>query len=135
MSTPDPFDLGRFVLALEGVDERACRELRAGRKTTRWMWFVFQQMRGLGRGCMAWDFGISSLEEARGWMRRRGWCSSRQPCHCDSFSQRPTMDRQDLTRSADEHAARHDAVLRTHEAQHVARNLFDEIGVGRLGGE
>ncbi len=69
MSTPDPFDLARFVSAQVGVHERACRELLAGRKASHWMWFVFPQMQGLGRSGMAWEFGISSIdEEARAYL-------------------------------------------------------------------
>lgn len=68
MSTPDPFDLGRFVAAQEGVHERVRKELRAGRKATHWMWYVFPQMRGLGRSGVAWDFGIASIEEARAYL-------------------------------------------------------------------
>lgn len=68
MSTPDPFDLARFVSAQAGVHERACRELLAGRKASHWMWFVFPQMQGLGRSGMAWEFGISSIEEARAYL-------------------------------------------------------------------
>lgn len=68
MSTPALFDLDRFVSAQAGIHERACEELRAGRKATHSMWFVFPQMRGLGRSGVAWDFGISSIEEARAYL-------------------------------------------------------------------
>jgi uncharacterized protein (DUF1810 family) len=68
MSTPDRHNLNRFLSAQEGVHERACRELGSGRKATHWMWFVFPQMRGLGRSGAAWDFGISSIEEARAYL-------------------------------------------------------------------
>lgn len=43
----DPFDLDRFLQAQSGVYERALRELRAGRKRSHWMWFVFPQIEGL----------------------------------------------------------------------------------------
>lgn len=66
----DPFDLTRFVEAQEqgGTYERALAELRAGRKTTHWMWFVFPQVEGLGSSQMAREYAISSLDEARAYL-------------------------------------------------------------------
>ena len=66
----DRFDLSRFVDAQDGgrAYERACEELRAGRKTSHWMWFVFPQIEGLGTSEMARRFAISSLEEARAYL-------------------------------------------------------------------
>jgi len=63
--TDDRFDLQRFVKAQGPIIEVALEELRAGRKTTHWMWFVFPQLRALGRSATARFYGISSLEEAR----------------------------------------------------------------------
>jgi uncharacterized protein (DUF1810 family) len=63
--TDDRFDLERFVKAQETVIDVALEELRAGRKATHWMWFVFPQLRELGRSATARFYGISSLEEAR----------------------------------------------------------------------
>ena len=60
----DPFDLQRFVAAQEPRIADALAELRAGRKRTHWMWFVFPQLRGLGHSQMAWHFGIASRGEA-----------------------------------------------------------------------
>jgi len=69
-SSPDPHDLERFVAAQDsgGTYERALRELRAGRKTSHWMWFVFPQVAGLGHSPMARQYAISSLEEARAYL-------------------------------------------------------------------
>ena len=65
----DPYELKRFVEAQEGVYEQACAELRAGRKRSHWMWFVFPQIRGWGEGGeMAVRFAISGLEEARAYL-------------------------------------------------------------------
>jgi uncharacterized protein (DUF1810 family) len=64
----DRYDLRRFVEAQAGVYEQACAELRAGRKRSHWMWFVFPQIRGLGSSEMAMKFAISSLEEARAYL-------------------------------------------------------------------
>jgi uncharacterized protein (DUF1810 family) len=67
-SGPDPFDLQRFVEAQSGVYDTALAELRAGRKESHWIWFVFPQLRGLGRSPMAERYGISSLDEARAYL-------------------------------------------------------------------
>ncbi len=62
------FDLERFVEAQEGVFEQACAELRRGRKTGHWMWFVFPQIAGLGFSEMSRRYAIRSLEEARAYV-------------------------------------------------------------------
>jgi len=49
----DPLNLERFVTAEEPVFDTALSELRAGKKRTHWMWFIFPQLRGLGRSSMA----------------------------------------------------------------------------------
>ena len=59
------FDLERFVDAQEGVYEGVLRELRAGRKTGHWIWFIFPQLAGLGRSEMSRFYGIASSDEAR----------------------------------------------------------------------
>jgi uncharacterized protein (DUF1810 family) len=64
----DPFDLQRFVDAQAPVYESVVRELRAGHKTTHWIWFIFPQEKGLGRSAMSERYGISSLDEARAYM-------------------------------------------------------------------
>ena len=61
----DPYDLRRFLEAQEGAYQDAVEELRAGRKRSHWMWFVFPQLRGLGRSPMAERYGIGSMEEAK----------------------------------------------------------------------
>ena len=61
----DPYDLQRFVDAQVGTYEQALAELRAGRKTSHWMWFVFPQIAGLGRSEMAVRYAISGLDEAQ----------------------------------------------------------------------
>jgi uncharacterized protein (DUF1810 family) len=66
----DPFDLDRFVAAQNAAQtyERAVAELRAGRKTSHWMWFVFPQIAGLGQSSMAKRYAISSFDEARAYL-------------------------------------------------------------------
>jgi uncharacterized protein (DUF1810 family) len=65
----DPFDLKRFVDAQAPVYGDVVEELRAGRKRSHWMWFVFPQLRGLGGSPMAARYGIGSLDEARAYLR------------------------------------------------------------------
>jgi uncharacterized protein (DUF1810 family) len=68
-SAGDPYDLKRFVDAQAPVYRTVVDELRSGRKRSHWMWFVFPQLRGLGSSPMAERYGISSLEEARAYLR------------------------------------------------------------------
>ncbi|MBY4206771.1 DUF1810 domain-containing protein [Rhodococcus fascians] len=58
------YDLQRFVDAQDPVWNVVVRELKAGRKQTHWMWFVFPQLAGLGRSATAQHFGIADLTEA-----------------------------------------------------------------------
>ena len=60
----DPYDLQRFVAAQAPAYDRALEELRAGRKRTHWIWYVFPQVAGLGSSETAQRFAIHSLEEA-----------------------------------------------------------------------
>ncbi len=60
----DPYDLSRFVSAQAGTFDAALDELRAGRKRTHWMWFVFPQLKGLGVSPTAKSYGLSGLDEA-----------------------------------------------------------------------
>jgi uncharacterized protein (DUF1810 family) len=66
----DTYDLQRFVDAQDrgGTYDRALQELRDGRKTSHWMWFVFPQIAGLGSSPMARQYAISSLDEARAYL-------------------------------------------------------------------
>lgn len=60
MTETDPFHLERFVAAQTPVFATVLEELRAGRKRSHWMWFVFPQLRGLGHSSMAEFYGIES---------------------------------------------------------------------------
>jgi uncharacterized protein (DUF1810 family) len=60
--------LERFVEAQAGVYDRALAELKAGRKQSHWMWFVFPQIAGLGHSAMAQMYAIPSLQEARDYL-------------------------------------------------------------------
>jgi uncharacterized protein (DUF1810 family) len=60
----DPFDLRRFVAAQDPVYAAVLSELRAGRKRSHWMWFIFPQVSGLGHSATAQAFAVASLAEA-----------------------------------------------------------------------
>jgi uncharacterized protein (DUF1810 family) len=64
----DPWNLQRFAEAQEPVYQQVCRELKAGRKASHWMWFVFPQIAGLGQSTTSVRFAISSLEEASAYL-------------------------------------------------------------------
>ncbi len=68
MNTPDTFNLHRFLSAQEYDYPIALREIQNGCKQSHWIWFIFPQMRGLGRSSMAEYYGISSIEEARAYL-------------------------------------------------------------------
>jgi uncharacterized protein (DUF1810 family) len=66
----DPYELQRFVAAQDdgGTYVAAVNELRAGRKRSHWMWFVFPQVAGLGQSPTSRRYAISSLDEARAYL-------------------------------------------------------------------
>ncbi len=63
-------DVTRFVAAQEsgGSFDTALRELRAGRKRSHWMWWVFPQVAGLGRSPTSQHYGVRGLGEARAYL-------------------------------------------------------------------
>ena len=70
MTTDDPYDLQRFVAAQDagGTYDHATAELRSGRKTSHWMWFIFPQVAGLGYSPVSRTYAITSLAEARAYL-------------------------------------------------------------------
>jgi uncharacterized protein (DUF1810 family) len=63
-----PYGLERFVQAQQTVYEHVLDELRAGRKRSHWMWFIFPQIEGLGRSEMARHYALSSKKEAAAYL-------------------------------------------------------------------
>lgn len=79
----DPFDLERFVAAQDPVWPAVMAELQAGDKQSHWMWYVFPQLRELGRSAMARRYGLSGRGEAMAYLehpvlgpRLRGCCET-----------------------------------------------------------
>ena len=59
------YDLNRFCEALDFAYELALGEMRAGRKRSHWIWYVFPQVKGLGRSYNARYYALDGVEEAR----------------------------------------------------------------------
>jgi len=64
----DPHNLDRFLTAQDENYETALEELRAGRKRSHWIWFIFPQLAGLGSSPTAQHYAIKSLEEAQAYL-------------------------------------------------------------------
>jgi uncharacterized protein (DUF1810 family) len=64
----DPHNLRRFITAQDPVYAGVLDELRAGRKTSHWMWYVFPQLAGLGHSAMARKYALGSVAEARAYL-------------------------------------------------------------------
>ncbi|MBR2844334.1 MAG: DUF1810 domain-containing protein [Solobacterium sp.] len=60
----DNIDLSRFIEAHQQSYQRALKEIRNGRKTSHWMWYIFPQMEGLGSSPLSQYYSIHSLDEA-----------------------------------------------------------------------
>ena len=63
------YDLSRFLEAQNNSYDTALREIRAGRKRSHWMWYIFPQIQGLGYSAMAQHYAIRDLGEAREYLR------------------------------------------------------------------
>ena len=66
---PSAYGLERFVEAQVRVYDSVLDELSLGHKTTHWMWFIFPQLKALGRSSMAKHFGIESMDEALAYLQ------------------------------------------------------------------
>lgn len=62
------YDLDKFVKAQELMYPWALKEMKNGRKQTHWMWFIFPQLKALGRSNTALYYGIKDLEEAKAYL-------------------------------------------------------------------
>ena len=67
-SADDPYDLNRFLEAQEGEYEQALFEIKAGRKRSHWMWYIFPQIDGLAFSPTSKHFAIKSLAEAKAYL-------------------------------------------------------------------
>lgn len=62
------YDLQRFLTAQEKAYPYALAEMKAGRKRSHWIWYIFPQLIGLGESYNSRYYGILSLEEARAYL-------------------------------------------------------------------
>jgi uncharacterized protein (DUF1810 family) len=65
----DAYNLQRFLDAQAHTYHTVLAELRAGRKSSHWIWFIFPQIAGLGHSAMAQQFAIGSLDEAKAYLQ------------------------------------------------------------------
>ncbi|NGZ96816.1 MAG: DUF1810 domain-containing protein [Nitrospira sp. WS110] len=65
----DAYNLHRFLTAQAPIYDTVLDELRAGRKSSHWIWFIFPQIAGLGHSAMAQQFAITSLDEAKAYLQ------------------------------------------------------------------
>ena len=93
--------LQRFVAAQDGVIDQVQDELRAGRKRTHWMWFVFPQLAGLGSSPTAQHFAIRSLDEARAYLAQPVLGPRLREC-CEALLAAPTADAHAIFGSPDD---------------------------------
>lgn len=59
------YDLSRFITSQQTDYPTALAEIKSGKKTTHWIWYIFPQIKGLGRSAMSQHFAVENLEEAR----------------------------------------------------------------------
>jgi uncharacterized protein (DUF1810 family) len=64
----DPYKLKRFVNAQASAYESVLQELRRGHKQSHWIWYIFPQIKGLGRSPMAQTYAIGSIQEANAYL-------------------------------------------------------------------
>ena len=61
--------IDRFLEAQERMYETALKEIKNGEKESHWMWYIFPQLRGLGKSQMAYVYGINGIEEAKAYLK------------------------------------------------------------------
>ncbi len=66
---PDLYNLHRFLTAQAPTYDTVLAELRAGRKSSHWIWFIFPQIAGLGHSAIAQQLAIALLDEAKTYLQ------------------------------------------------------------------
>ena len=64
----DPYDLNRFLQAQKQDYAIALDEITQGQKYSHWMWYIFPQIKGLGRSHIAQKYAINNVEEAKAYL-------------------------------------------------------------------
>lgn len=111
-------DLRRFVAAQDehGTYDAALAELRRGRKTTHWMWFVLPQLLGLGQSAMAQRYGVRGLAEARAYLAHPVLGPRLREC-CDALLALGTSDAEAVLGGIDAVKLRSSMTLFAHAAE------------------
>lgn len=132
MNEGDRFHLQRFVDAQEGVFEQALAEIRRGRKSSHWMWFIFPQLAGLGFSAMSQQYAISGLPEAEAYLAHPVLGPRLKKC-AEAAIQVPAKTAQEIFGSPDHVKLRSSATLfsRVSTADSVFQRLLDRF----FGGE
>ena len=127
-------DLERFVQAQDsdGTFEQALRELRAGRKRSHWMWFVFPQLRGLGHSATAQHYALADLAEARDYLAHPLLGPRLKEC-AQALVDLPRHDAQEVLGSTDALKLRSSMTLfaRSDPGEPVFREVLDRYYDGR----
>ncbi|RDC54558.1 DUF1810 family protein [Pedobacter chinensis] len=66
--------LQRFIDAQENSYNHALSEIRQGKKTSHWMWYIFPQIKGLGKSDTAKYYAINSKNEAEQYLNHPRLC-------------------------------------------------------------
>ena len=135
MPDADPFDLNRFVIAQAPVFAAALDELKAGRKRSHWMWFIFPQLRSLGHSSMAEFYGMHSSARSRARLpgSSASWAET-DPVHRDSAGSTRAVPPRDL-RLAGRHEVHSSLTLfslAARQGEGVFRQAIDRYCEGRL---
>lgn len=111
--TDDPFDLQRFLAGQAALYDTALAELRAGRKRSHWMWFIFPQLAGLGLSPISVHYAISGVDEAAAYLRH-GVLGPRLAECCEAVLALPGRSAFDIFGSPDDMKLRSSATLFAH---------------------
>ena len=108
--------LERFIEAQAPVYDQALAELRAGRKQSHWMWFIFPQIAGLGQSPTSRAYAIQTLDEARAYLAHPVLGARLREC-CQAVMNLRTNSAEEIFGSVDEMKFRSCLTLFT-EADH-----------------
>lgn len=78
--TADPFNLARFLQAQEPIYSQALAELKRGRKSSHWMWFIFPQVEGLGLSPTSIKYAVKGIEEAEAYLEHSTLSARLEEC-------------------------------------------------------
>ena len=124
--------LERYVKAQAPIYARALTELRAGRKQSHWMWFIFPQITGLGRSAMSHTYAILSLDEAREYLAHPVLGARLREC-CRAVMDVEGKTAHEIFRSPDDLKLRSSLTLFARAAPD--ESLFDDLLVKYFNGE